>query len=139
MTEQALSVLVVDDDDITAELVERALRRVEGAFEVISAPDGVSALAMMRGRPGGVERPYVVLLDLNMPRMNGFEFLDVLRSDPGLRDSVVFILSTSAADGDLRRAYERYVAGYMVKSRVGPQFAQVSRLDGISGLRSARR
>ena len=63
-----------------------------------------------------------------MPRMDGFEFLQALRSDPRLRDLVVFVLSTSEADADRTRAYHQNIAGYLVKSSVGPQFARLARM-----------
>ena len=63
-----------------------------------------------------------------MPRMNGFEFLEALRGDAELRESVVFVLSTSDADADRSRAYHELVAGYMVKSAIGPQFSKLAKL-----------
>ena len=70
---------------------------------------------------------YLVLLDLNMPRMNGFEFLRALRADDALRATVVFVLSTSGSDGDRARAYNEGIAGYMVKSGLGPQLKGLAR------------
>jgi CheY-like chemotaxis protein len=75
-----------------------------------------------------VPRPRVTLLDLNMPRMNGFEFLQHLRADPDLCDDVVFVLTTSDADTDRVRAYHEHIAGYMVKAAVGPQFSRLAQL-----------
>jgi CheY-like chemotaxis protein len=60
--------------------------------------------------------------------MNGFEFLQELRSDQKLRDTVVFVLTTSGADSDRTRAYQENIAGYMVKSAVGPQFSKLVKL-----------
>jgi len=60
--------------------------------------------------------------------MNGFEFLGELRADPGFRGSVVFVLSTSDAEGDISRAYEQCIAGYMVKTIVGSQFSQIAKM-----------
>ena len=129
MTKTKLSVLVVDDDDISVEMVERALGKVTQGFEVIGAEDGQAALDFLRGAGGSaVARPYIILLDLNMPRMNGFEFLEAVRADPVLKDSVIFVLTTSDADTDRTRAYQDQVAGYMVKSNVGPQFCRVAHL-----------
>ncbi|MFG6456651.1 response regulator [Roseateles sp. BYS96W] len=129
MTESTLNVLVVDDDDLTSEMVLRALRKVPGQFRVLAAADGQIGLDMLRGR--GAEpmgRPLIVLLDLNMPRMNGFEFLAAIRQDAQLRDSVIFVLTTSDSDADRSRAYQELIAGYMVKSAVGPQFSKLAGL-----------
>jgi len=65
-----------------------------------------------------LEKPYIILLDLNMPRMSGIEFLEVIRHDDALRDTVVFVLTTSKADEDRTAAYKKHVAGYIVKSDV---------------------
>ena len=74
-----------------------------------------------------IAKPYLVFLDLNMPRMNGIEFLRELREDRDLKGTVVFILTTSGTDADRARAYEQHIAGYMVKSGVGPQCAGLAR------------
>lgn len=124
------TILLVEDDDVAAESVVRSLGRIGAPFPVVWAEDGVVALAALRGedpaRP--VPRPRVILLDLNMPRMNGFEFLEQLRADPRLTDDVVFVLTTSDADTDRMRAYHEHVAGYMVKAAVGPQFSRLAQL-----------
>ena len=73
-------------------------------------------------------KPDVIFLDIEMPRMNGFEFLQEIRSDNELMDSVVFVLTTSDADSDKIRAYYENIAGYMVKSAVGPQFLKLAKL-----------
>jgi CheY-like chemotaxis protein len=62
-----------------------------------------------------------------MPLMNGFEFLAALRADPALRDTVVFVLTTSNAETDRARAYHENIAGYIVKSATGPQFSGLAR------------
>lgn len=71
-------------------------------------------------------RPNLILLDLNMPRMGGIEFLEELRTDPNLKDSVVFVLTTSDAEADRLAAYDHFVAGYMVKSKIGENFFQLA-------------
>jgi CheY-like chemotaxis protein len=88
------------------------------------------ALAALRGEDPQrrVPRPRLILLDLNMPRMNGHEFLQALRADETLTDDVVFVLTTSDADTDRARAYHQHVAGYMVKAAVGPQFSRLAQL-----------
>jgi CheY-like chemotaxis protein len=129
MTESILDLLIVDDDELTAESLQRSLRKVSGVFRVLSAEDGQEALDILRGRSEKqIEKPFIVLLDLNMPRMNGFEFLGELRADSRFRGTVVFVLSTSDAEMDISRAYEQCIAGYMVKTIVGSQFSQIAKM-----------
>jgi len=126
MTE-TVRLLLVEDDDIDAEGVERALRKAHVATPIVRAIGGIEALARLRGEDGGppLRRPYLILLDLNMPRMDGLTFLDELRADPALSDSIVFVLTTSDADRDKAAAYRAHVAGYMLKSRVGKMFVNL--------------
>jgi len=130
MNDDRVTVLLVEDDDVDAEAVIRSIRRSQVPVDVVWVEDGVEALEVLRDQHPSerVERPVIVLLDLNMPRMDGFEFLQALRSDPDLRDLVVFVLSTSSADADRMRAYHENIAGYLVKSSIGPQFARLARL-----------
>ncbi len=72
--------------------------------------------------------PYIIVLDLNMPLMNGLEFLAVLRSEEALRSAVVFILTTSSAERDLEAAYAFNVAGYLIKDNLGPGMANMADL-----------
>ena len=125
-----LSIVLAEDDDVAAESVMRGLHRSGVDATVVWAPDGEVALSVLRGTDPEryAPRPRVVLLDLNMPRMNGFEFLQHTRADPALRDEVVFVLTTSDTDADRMRAYHENVAGYMVKASVGPQFAKLAHL-----------
>jgi CheY-like chemotaxis protein len=125
-----LTILLVEDDDVAAEAVMRGLKRCGINAPLVWADDGEVALRVLRGAdpPRHAPRPRVVLLDLNMPRMDGFEFLQQLRADPVLCDEVVFVLTTSDADADRMRAYHENVAGYMVKASVGPQFAKLAQL-----------
>ena len=125
-----LSLLVVDDDDVAAEAVVRGLRKHGVDWPVVIAQDGRDALQVLRGElpDRRIARPYLVLLDLNMPRMNGLEFLRELRSDPALRATVVFVLTTSGSESDRKLAYQESVAGYMVKSGLGPQLSGLARL-----------
>lgn len=128
--DSTLSILLVDDDDVAAESVVRSLGRVGCTFPIVWAEDGAVALAVLRGHDASrkVPRPRVVVLDLNMPRMDGFEFLKHLRADPLLRDDVVFVLTTSDTDNDRVRAYHENIAGYMVKAAIGPRFSRLANL-----------
>ncbi len=114
-------VLLVDDDVVDVKAVKRAFAKHGLENPMTIAKDGQEALHILRGEAGRprLEAPYVILLDLNMPRMNGLELLDVLRSDVSLRRAVVFVLTTSAHDQDKLAAYDRNVAGYVLKSQVG--------------------
>lgn len=125
-----LTVLLIEDDDVAAESVRRSLGKMGVPFPIVWAEDGVAGLAALRDQDPArhIRRPRVILLDLNMPRMNGFEFLQQLRGDPELRDEVVFVLTTSDVDADRTRAYHEQIAGYMVKSAVGPQFSKLAQL-----------
>lgn len=122
------TVLVVDDDDVALEGVLRSFRRHEVPCRAETAGDGREALEILRGHHPRkhVSTPVIVLLDLNMPNMDGFQFLEELRADAELKRTVVFILSTSSRDQDRSRAYDEQVAGYMVKSAVGPQFVRLA-------------
>jgi CheY-like chemotaxis protein len=125
----ALSLLVVDDDDVAAEAVVRGMRKHALDCPIVVAEDGMAALQILRGKhpTRQIAKPYLVLLDLNMPRMNGMEFLRELRSDSQLRGTVVFVLTTSGSDADRARAYQESIAGYMVKSGLGPQLSGLAR------------
>jgi CheY-like chemotaxis protein len=128
-----LTILLVEDDDVAAESVARSLRKAGLQFPLVWAQDGAQALRALRGTDPmrAVPRPRVTLLDLNMPHMNGFEFLQALRADSDLGNDVVFVLTTSDADTDRIRAYQAHIAGYMVKAAVGPQFARLAQLLGL--------
>lgn len=118
-----VSLLIVDDDDIDAISLERALRKLRLLNTLFRARDGREALELLRS--GQVPAPYIILLDLNMPRMNGLEFLEVLRTDPALTHAVVFVLTTSKSDEDLVAAYRKHVAGYVFKQHMDRDFMEV--------------
>jgi CheY-like chemotaxis protein len=126
MTDTEVSILIVDDDEVDARAVERALRKQRIINPVYTAADGQEGLAMLRGEGGRakVPRPYLILLDLNMPRMNGLQFLKELREDSTLTDSIVFVLTTSQADEDKAAAYGQHIAGYLQKPDSGTGLLQ---------------
>ncbi len=119
-------ILLVEDDDIDALTVSRTLKALAAPNPLDRAHDGEHALAMLRdpSRP----RPGLILLDLNMPRMNGLEFVAEIKQDPLLCIIPVVVLTTSAEEGDRTAAFSRSVAGYMVKPVDYPQFVQVMQL-----------
>lgn len=125
MQRKEVTILMVEDDEVDIEAAKRAFRSANVGNPIVFAQDGAEALECLRGVDGAkpkVERPFVVLTDINMPRMNGHEFVTALREDPALTDSIVFVLTTSNADRDRWAAYEKNVAGYILKENVGDGF-----------------
>lgn len=109
-----LNLLLVEDDRVDVMNVERALRRNNLSNPLFVAPNGLEALKMLRdGTVPGHRR--LILLDLNMPKMNGIEFLREVRADPALANSIVVVLTTSNDDRDKLAAYDLHVAGYLLK------------------------
>ncbi len=128
LTKSNTQILLVDDDIVDIMAVKRAFRVNKIENQVHVAHDGIEALQMLRERPTRIVQPYVILLDLNMPRMNGVEFLRELRADPEHNQSTVFVLTTSQAEADVVAVREQGVAGYIVKSSIGGDMAQLVRL-----------
>ncbi|AZQ09158.1 response regulator [Shewanella khirikhana] len=123
-TEYQQAVLfLVDDDDVDYMAVERAMQKMRLLNPLVRARDGQTALDMLKS--GEVQGAFIILLDLNMPRMNGLEFLAALRADPHLSSSVVFVLTTSRSDEDKVAAYSFNVAGYLVKHNINEEFSNI--------------
>jgi len=122
--------LHVEDDDLCIMGLVRAFNKAKIANPISSAHDGIDALDMLRGMNGRERfpRPYLILLDLNMPRMGGVEFLKELRKDEDLRKSIVFIMTTSGADQDKVNAYNLGVAGYILKTNPANAFLEATAL-----------
>jgi len=111
---KVLNILLVEDDQVDVMNVRRAFERNRISNPLHVATDGMEALEMLRGgRVPGDRR--IVLLDLNMPRMNGIEFLRELRKDPVLHLTPVVVLTTSNDERDKVEAYNLNVAGYLLK------------------------
>jgi CheY-like chemotaxis protein len=119
-------ILLVEDDDIDAMTVRRILKELGAPNPLNRATDGEIALTMLRS--GSDPLPGLILLDLNMPRMNGIEFVAEIKKDPELRLIPVVVLTTSAEQGDRIAAFSNSVAGYMVKPVDYPQFVGILRL-----------
>ncbi len=114
MAERVLNILLVEDDEVDVMNVRRAFERNNVSNPLYVAGNGLEALEMLRGTEIPKERR-LVLLDLNMPRMNGIEFLQELRADPELASLPVVVLTTSNDDQDKIDAYNLNVAGYLLK------------------------
>lgn len=120
---QEVAILLVEDDSVDQEAIRRALKNLRIANPLVVAENGLEALHVLRGNHhDGLERPHLVLLDLNMPRMNGHEFLQEIRQDKNLRDTVIFVLTTSSNEKDMVAAYEKNIAGYIVKGQIEEGF-----------------
>jgi CheY-like chemotaxis protein len=122
--DHSLNILLVDDDEVDVMTVKRAFAKANIANKVFVATDGVEALELLR-RDGIPASRRLVLLDLNMPRMNGIEFLREIRADPVLQVLTVVVLTTSNEDRDRVEAYQLNVAGYLVKPVTFHSFADV--------------
>lgn len=127
---RTVNVLLVEDNDVDIAGVRRAFVRHKIANPIVVAKDGLQALDILRGTSSGAPlgRPYLILLDLNLPRMSGIELLEALRRDPMLKDSIVFVLTTSESNEDKLASYDFNIAGYMVKSAIGEGFIRLVEL-----------
>ena len=118
-------ILLVEDDQVDAMTVRRALKDIKVTNRLDVAGDGLQA--MQRLRNPAHEKPCIILLDLNMPRMNGIEFLQAVKADLTLRRIPVVVLTTSTEEQDKVDSFNLGVAGYMVKPVNYGQFVEVVR------------
>lgn len=107
-----LTFLLIEDDEIERLKFARVFQKNEYPHKVIETKNGEEALMFLRNKE---QLPDVILLDLNMPKMNGLEFILILKEDPLLKHIPVVILSTSNNHKDLKECYEAGIAGYIVK------------------------
>jgi CheY-like chemotaxis protein len=115
---KVVTIMLVEDDDVDRKALLRAFERLRIANPVEIARDGVEAWEKLQT----LRRPYLLILDINMPRMNGIELLRKIRASEQHRDSIVFVLTTSNDEQDKVDAYNLNVAGYMLKSDMGASF-----------------
>ena len=114
MDGKILNIVLVEDDTVDVMNVRRAFEKGKIANPLWIAEDGVEGLALLRGNLVPKDRR-LILLDLNMPRMNGIEFLREVRADPALKSIPVVVLTTSNDDRDKVDAFDLNVAGYLLK------------------------
>lgn len=121
---ETMNIFLVEDNDLDAEILERAFRKSGTSVSITRAKDGVEALDMLMQDTGArvLPKPYIILLDINMPRMNGHELLAHIRANTEIDNVPVFVFTTSASKTDIDRAYSNRINGYIVKP------------DGLSGL-----
>ena len=115
---KVVTILLVEDDEVDVKALKWAFDKLKIANPLLIARDGVEALDMLKELP----RPYLIITDINMPRMNGIELLRNIRQNERLRDAIVFVLTTSNDEQDKIDAYDLNVAGYMLKTDMGTSF-----------------
>jgi CheY-like chemotaxis protein len=123
------TLFVIDDDDVDFKLLKYEISKRKIINPIVRAIDGIDALEKLAA--GEVEKPFIVLLDLNMPRMGGMEFLAALRKDKAHEETVVFILSTSSDLADIQESYKNHVAGYFLKDDAAESIERV--VDVLGG------
>ena len=121
-----LSLFVIEDDDVDFLAVERALKKANSSALITRARDGHEALAMLEQEV--ISKPTVLVVDLQMPKMNGIEFLYHLRKSARYHDSVVIVLSTSNDPGDVFDCYRSQIAAYFEKSQLGSNYEPLIQL-----------
>ena len=113
-----VTILLVEDDEVDVKALQRAFDKLKIANPLVVAGDGVDAWEKLQT----LARPYLIITDINMPRMNGLELLRKIRESKEHRDSIVFALTTSNDEQDIIDAYDLNVAGYMLKTDMGASF-----------------
>jgi CheY-like chemotaxis protein len=114
-------ILLIEDDDVDAITTKRALKEIKVSNELIHKLDGEDGLNYLKD---GNAKPCVILLDLNMPKMNGFEFLREIKNDENLKKIPVIVLTTSDTDQNILDSYQLGVAGYITKPVDYHQFVE---------------
>ncbi|HXE56359.1 MAG TPA: response regulator [Gemmatimonadales bacterium] len=117
MSSRLLQILLVEDNPADVRLIEEAVRDAEIPGRIHAVRDGEEALDFLfrRGAHAQAVRPDLVLLDLNLPRKDGYAVLEKLKADPRLRRIPVVVLTTSASESDIRRAYDLHANAYVTK------------------------
>ena len=107
-----MNILLIEDDQIEVMKLQRTVSKLGLKHTIVEAKNGEDALAILQS---GQKLPDIILLDLNMPRMNGIEFLAILKNDDQLKYLPTIILTTSENRADLLKCYEAGIAGYVIK------------------------
>jgi CheY-like chemotaxis protein len=108
------TILLVDDDELDVISVQRTLKKLVADYALYTAYNGKEALTMLCDSDNPL-RPDVILLDLNMPKKNGIEFLKVIRNDERFKETKVFVMTTSAEAADRSVAEQLGISGYIIK------------------------
>lgn len=129
----SVTLLLVEDNEFDVRRIMRAFAKLDISLPLLRAADGIEALEIL-DRPD-ILPPVVVLLDLNMPRMSGLEFLEVLRSDPRHATLPVHVITTSDYHKDIDAAYQYAISGYYVKPSTSDEMIEITRsLAHLAGI-----
>lgn len=125
-----IELLLIDDDQADVYLAKRAFKKCKTPVEIQVARHGEDALSLLRreGSYGDARRPDLIFLDLNMPRMNGHEFLEVMKADDDLKAIPTIVMSMSDSEIDIQMSYQRQASAYITKPVELEAFAHVIRL-----------
>lgn len=115
-------ILLVEDDEVDRMTVKRAVRKLRIPNQLVTAENGEEALKMLQD---STELPWFILMDINMPRMNGIELLKIMKADERLKIVPVIMLTTSAQDEDRYESFKHSVAGYVIKPVEFEDFVKV--------------
>ncbi len=118
-------ILLVEDDNVDATAVKRALQELKIPNELVHMANGEEALEYLKDP--SKEKPGIVLLDLDMPKMNGIEFMEVVKNDEALRKIPVVVLTTFMKEQEVLKSFDFCVAGYMSKSADYEKFVETIR------------
>lgn len=114
--DKGVDILYIEDDIVDTKCMEREFKKVNALLKIDTAKDGIQALNMLYGRNGETKiTPKIILLDINMPKMNGTEFLKTLRSDPNFGIIEVYVLTGSYSTKDKIAMRDMNVSGFIVK------------------------
>lgn len=122
MLDSEQKILLVEDNDLDALVIKRLLRKLNLDYPIVRAKNGEEALQILRsqGKSKALEPPFTMIVDINMPRMNGFELLDEVIDDSMLAEVPIYILSSSGSSQDKTRANQYQIRGYAVKPMTAP-------------------
>ncbi|MGB0941496.1 MAG: response regulator [Marinomonas sp.] len=119
----SITILLIEDDDVDAIGINRSFVKAGLKNEIVRAKNGKEALHLLK--MGVVGYPFIILLDLNMPMMDGLEFLTYLREYEKFKQSIVYVLTTSKSEQDIALSFDKNVAGYFIKNEVGTGYDSI--------------
>ena len=125
-----VEILLVEDSAGDVRLTKEALREGKVANRLTVAHDGIEAMEMLLGTNNRIalDPPYLLLVDIRMPRLDGLGLIRRIRSNPMLHRTIIFVLTTSDNDRDRTAAYDAHVAGYIVKTNAPDQFHALAKM-----------